>query len=327
VRNRAGLAALLFVSTAFLFFSVYALAISFVLKEGEGDARADASSRKTGNKRPPEIVPQEEMIYFGSPKGTVSLPNAFDLSMRQIALASAENSEAFSQPHEVTIEEINALLDAPERCIALPGFTLLGTALAIPESESLITVASSKSGTGEKGGAPLIMVMRIDDSTDDGALLAAVRRNLVAFKTSAGIRCLGENVGKSASLAEAEKPSNKTGEAAGDQFNVQQTGPNSYRISRDDLNRATANLNNLASEARIVPDKKESGFKIFSIRPGSIWQKIGVQNGDVVKSINGIDLSSPDKALEAYSRLRNANKLSMDVVRRGKKETLEYTVD
>lgn len=327
MRNRAGLVALLFVSTAFLFFSLYALAISFVLKEGVVDAPSASSPHKTGNKKPVENVLQEEMLYFGSPKGTASIPNAFDLSMRQIALASAENNGGSSQPHEVTIEEINAILDTPERCVALPGFTLLGTALAIPESESLITVASSKSGAGEKGGAPLIMVMRIDDSTDDGTILAAVRRNLAAFKTPAGIRCLGENVGKNASLAEVEKPSNTGVDNAGDQFNVQQTGPNSYRISRDDLNRATANLNNLASEARIVPDKKENGFKIFSIRPGSIWQKIGVQNGDVVKSINGIDLSSPDKALEAYSRLRNANKMSLDIVRRGKKETLEYTVD
>jgi len=114
--------------------------------------------------------------------------------------------------------------------------------------------------------------------------------------------------------------------APGD-LNVQQTGPNSYRVSRDDLNRATANLNSLASEARIVPDKQENGFKIFSIRPGSIWQKIGVQNGDVIKSINGIELSSPDKALEAYGRLRNANKISLDIVRRGKRETMEYTID
>lgn len=327
MRNRAGLTVLLFVSTAFLFFSVYALTISFVLKEGVVDTPSASSLSKGGNKKSTENVPSEEMLYFGSPKGTASIPNAFDLNMRQIALASAENNEAFSKPHEATIEEINAVLDNPERCVALPGYALLGTALAIPESESLITVASSKSGTGEKGGAPLIMVMRIDDSTDDGAILASVRRNLAAFRTATGIRCLGENVGKSASLVDAEKPTDKSGESTGDQFNVQQTGPNSYRISRDDLNRATANLNNLASEARIVPDKKESGFKIFSIRPGSLWQKIGVQNGDVIKSINGIDLSSPDKALEAYSRLRNANKLSLDVVRRGKKETLEYSVD
>ena len=87
------------------------------------------------------------------------------------------------------------------------------------------------------------------------------------------------------------------------------------------------NLNHLATQARIVPARKENGFKLFSIKPGSIYKKIGLKNGDIIKSINGIDLSSPDKALEAYQRLRSADKLSLDIVRRGKKESLDYTID
>jgi type II secretory pathway component PulC len=170
------------------------------------------------------------------------------------------------------------------------------------------------------------MILRIDDEVDTGITLAGIRRNLAAFRTNAGVRCLGDNVGKEQSMAEPNVPQEKQ-VAGDDQLNVQQVGPNAYRLSREDLNRVTANLNSLATEARIVPDRKENGFKIFSIRPGGLYQKIGIQNGDVVKSINGIELSSPDKALEAYSRLRNANKLSLDIVRRGKQESLEYSID
>ena len=42
-------------------------------------------------------------------------------------------------------------------------------------------------------------------------------------------------------------------------------------------------------QARIVPSFKDGvaqGFKLFSIRPDSIYSKIGIQNGDVIKRIS-----------------------------------------
>ncbi len=328
MRNRTVLGLLLFVSLTFLFFSVYALLFTFAVKDEQG---VPSSEKPASKKSVEEQARPEEMLYFGSRSQSEAVPNVFDMTMRQVTLSDQENAESLSQPREVTVEEINALLDTPERCMALPGAVLLGTATAIPESESFATISSSagKAPVEGKGKAAasgdMLMVMRIDDELDGGTVLAAIRRNLVAFKTPSGIRCLGENVGKEASGAEAGKPAENT--TGSNDMNVMQTGPNSYRISREDLNKATANLNGLATEARIVPDRQEGGFKIFSIKPGGLYQKIGVQNGDVIKSINGIELSSPDKALEAYSRLRNANKLSLDIVRRGKRETLDYSVE
>lgn len=326
MRNRTILGLLLFVSLSFLFFSVYALLFAFVLKDEQGALPPEKSSQK---KRAIEESRPEELLYFGSKSQSEAVPNVFDMTMRQVTLNDEENPESLAKPKEVTIEAINALLDTPERCTALPGATLLGTAVAIPETESFATIASSspkgqKDARGDRGD-DMVMVMRIDDEIDTGTILAAIRRNLVAFKTPGGIRCLGENVGKEPIVADPNKPKDQGGGV--NDMNVMQTGPNSYRISREDLNKATANLNSLATEARIVPDRQEGGFKIFSIKPGGLYQKIGVQNGDVIKSINGIELSSPDKALEAYSRLRNANKLSLDIVRRGKRETLDYSVE
>ncbi len=322
MRNRALFGFLLFVALSFAFFSLYALLLSFVVPEEAVSVPATEKKEASVTETPPE-----EVLRFGSQSSQGALPNVFDAAMREVTLLAEENPEALSRPKEVTIEEINALLDRPERCPALSGYTLLGTGLAVPESESFVILSGTAKmapRTGGGGSEQSVFLLRIDAELDGGTVLAAVRRNLAAFKTPAGVRCLGENVGKESAAGTDEKK--EVVSAPGD-LTVQQTGPNSYRIGREDLNRATANLNSLASEARIVPDKQENGFKIFSIRPGSIWQKIGIQNGDVIKSINGIDLSSPDKALEAYGRLRNASKLSLDIVRRGKRETMEYTID
>jgi general secretion pathway protein C len=102
-----------------------------------------------------------------------------------------------------------------------------------------------------------------------------------------------------------------------------------YQIERSTVNSALANLNDLAMQARIVPSFKNgqaNGFKLFSIRPDSLYSKIGVQNGDVIQAINGFDMNSPDKALEAYTKLRNASALDLQIERGGQTMSMHYGI-
>jgi general secretion pathway protein C len=102
-----------------------------------------------------------------------------------------------------------------------------------------------------------------------------------------------------------------------------------YQIERSTVNSALANLNDLAMQARVVPSFKNgqaNGFKLFSIRPDSLYSKIGVQNGDVVQRINGFDMNSPDKALEAYTKLRSAPSLDLQIERNGQTLTYHYAI-
>jgi general secretion pathway protein C len=81
------------------------------------------------------------------------------------------------------------------------------------------------------------------------------------------------------------------------------------------------NVNCVALQARIVPsfrDGRPDGFKLFSIRPDSIYPLMGFQNGDTIERINGHDLDSPDKALEVYSELRNASRIEVEFERAGR---------
>ncbi|HOX42451.1 MAG TPA: hypothetical protein PK668_02585 [Myxococcota bacterium] len=86
----------------------------------------------------------------------------------------------------------------------------------------------------------------------------------------------------------------------------------------------------LASQARIVPalkDGKPNGFKLFAIRPGSLHAELGIMNGDVIQSVNGIELSSPEQALEAYTRLRTASELVVQLERRGQPRKHTYRLE
>jgi general secretion pathway protein C len=70
-----------------------------------------------------------------------------------------------------------------------------------------------------------------------------------------------------------------------------------------------------------------NGFKLFSIVPDSLYSKIGIQNGDVIRRINGYEMNSPDKALEVYQKLRDANRIEVELERRGDTIRKQYAIE
>jgi general secretion pathway protein C len=110
---------------------------------------------------------------------------------------------------------------------------------------------------------------------------------------------------------------------------IKKTGPNSYEVQHSTLDALLGNMGALSRAARIVPetrDGKSIGFRLFSIKPDGPFGKIGLQNGDVISAINGLEMTSPDKALEVYTKLKTANHLSVGLERNGQKITEDYNI-
>src|SRR6266404_6764824 len=119
-------------------------------------------------------------------------------------------------------------------------------------------------------------------------------------------------------------------QAGGGGEGVKQLSENQYVVARSEINNALTNLSDLATKARIVPSFKNgvaNGFKLFSIVPDSLYAKIGVQNGDVIRRINGYEMNSPDKALEIYQKLRDASRIEIELERRGETLRKSYSIE
>lgn len=102
-----------------------------------------------------------------------------------------------------------------------------------------------------------------------------------------------------------------------------------YNVSRQLLDKVLGNQAELMRAARVIPYEENGrvvGVKVYGIRRNALLGKLGIQNGDVLRTINGFDLSSPDSALEAYSKLRESDAFSIAMVRRGQPKTMEYAV-
>jgi general secretion pathway protein C len=77
---------------------------------------------------------------------------------------------------------------------------------------------------------------------------------------------------------------------------------------------------------RVTPEKDGGGLRVMGIRPGSLLGTLGMENGDKLQSINGINVADPRSAMEAYMRLERADHLVVSVVRRGQPMNIDVKI-
>ena len=110
---------------------------------------------------------------------------------------------------------------------------------------------------------------------------------------------------------------------------IQKVGATEYNIDRGVVDKILENQAELMRQARIVPEQENGkmvGIRMFGVRPETLLGVLGMENGDRLQTINGFDMTSPEKALEAYARLRTADHLTVSVNRRGQPMNLDFNI-
>lgn len=99
-------------------------------------------------------------------------------------------------------------------------------------------------------------------------------------------------------------------------------------IDQREIDSALANLNQLYTEIRIIPnlvDGKMDGFKILSVKPGSIFAKLGLKRGDILSRINGIQLDVKS-GFDTFNQLKDQKNFTLDLNRGGENRTIDYEI-
>ena len=101
-------------------------------------------------------------------------------------------------------------------------------------------------------------------------------------------------------------------------------------VDRSLLDHYAKNMDDIYKNIGITEVKeggKIKGFRITFVRRGSPFSKLGIKRGDVIKSINGQEITSYNAAFETYKNIGNIENLTM-VIQRGKEEMeLEYEIN
>jgi len=101
------------------------------------------------------------------------------------------------------------------------------------------------------------------------------------------------------------------------------------RVNRNHLQSQIRDFPKLLSQARVVPhflDGKADGFVISDIVPGSLYGQVGLQNGDIIRKVNGQQVTSAEQAMAMYQALQNAPSIDVELLRAGQVQRVHYDI-
>jgi general secretion pathway protein C len=110
---------------------------------------------------------------------------------------------------------------------------------------------------------------------------------------------------------------------------IKELGADRYLVAKQEVEHQLQNLSQVFTQMRAVPnlkDGKTDGFRLFAIRRESIFDRIGLENNDVVQRINGVELTDPARAMGLLQELQEETRLEVDVLRGGAPRTLSYEI-
>lgn len=85
----------------------------------------------------------------------------------------------------------------------------------------------------------------------------------------------------------------------------------------------------LMKQVRIRPyfkNGKPNGLLIYGIKPGSIFQNLGLRNGDIVQELNGTQTLTAQDARMIYQDMETTSDMRFTVLRQGQKKEIVYNV-
>ena len=110
---------------------------------------------------------------------------------------------------------------------------------------------------------------------------------------------------------------------------VERLADNRFSIDEAGVTQLTTNINQYMTQVRLIPffeGNKSAGYRIAAIRPGTTFEQLGFQGGDVLQQVNGLDVSTPEKLYTIFQNLKDEKKVMVNILRQGQKNTLTYEI-
>jgi general secretion pathway protein C len=106
--------------------------------------------------------------------------------------------------------------------------------------------------------------------------------------------------------------------------------PGNYTLSKKSVNENLSDLKSLTNQAVVRPflnNGVQEGYTISNIAPNSLYEKAGIQNGDIIIDINNNRMQNANDILHVLSSMQSGNSMDLNVKRNGKTETIHYSFE
>jgi len=107
------------------------------------------------------------------------------------------------------------------------------------------------------------------------------------------------------------------------------TSANRWGVSKGDLASVLSDPGKILAQVRVDPyfeGDRTVGFKVSQIEKGSLVDRLGIRDGDIIKRVDGQPIDSIEKAIQVYKRVKNKRVISVDLQRDGQMSTLTYEI-
>jgi hypothetical protein len=96
------------------------------------------------------------------------------------------------------------------------------------------------------------------------------------------------------------------------------------QVSADDAGADDATIERELRTVRAVP--RDGGVALYGIRRGTLLDRLGLKNGDVIREVDGHPVTDLDAMLQLHTRLRAGTLEGADVIleRRGERQAVRY---
>jgi len=104
--------------------------------------------------------------------------------------------------------------------------------------------------------------------------------------------------------------------------------PRNITLSKKAVSENLNDLKSIMNQAVVRPFLNESvqeGCIISNIAPNSLYEKMGLQNGDIIMDINNKPIQSADNLLQTVNLMQSGGNVTLNVKRNGRIETINYS--
>ncbi len=261
-------------------------------------------------------IPDPPIARQGIGRGSARRPKSLD-DYNIIFVRNLFNSRGLI-PGEEAMPGSNKDNGGPPVKTQLP-LNLIGTLILRDELRSIATI--------EDKSAAMVYPLREQDEIPQKAKIVKIEPTRVIFINTASGRREYIELPEDATNNTRITLGSSTAKAPGG--GIDRSSPTQFNIAKTEVDKTFADLPNVLTQARCIPNLENgapNGFRCFQIVPGSIYDKLGMQNNDVVLSINGQSLNDPTQAVAQLSEFKNASHLDLVIKRGGRTMNFAYDI-
>jgi general secretion pathway protein C len=106
--------------------------------------------------------------------------------------------------------------------------------------------------------------------------------------------------------------------------------PRSMTLSKKAVNENLNDLKSIMNQAVVRPffnEGVQDGYIVSNIAPNSLYEKMGLQNGDVIININNKPIQSAADLLQMVNLMQSGSRTALNVRRNGRIEAINYSIN